>query len=161
MEKMPSTLQSSLFHLPVKEFNLPHLPSNPIEDAYDEMELLGFPVTLSWFDLLQTTFRGEVKARDMIHHVGKTVQMLGYLVTLKYVKTVNNELMHFGNFVDADGELFDTVHFSDSLKKYPFQGKGMYLLLGTLTEEFGHPSLTVQKMAKMPFKPDPRRERTK
>ncbi|MEJ5303028.1 MAG: DNA polymerase III subunit alpha [Bacteroidales bacterium] len=160
-KKMPSTLQSSLFHLPVKEFNLPHLPSNPIEDAYDEMELLGFPVTLSWFDLLQTTFRGEVKARDMIHHVGKTVRMLGYLVTLKYVKTVNNELMHFGNFVDADGELFDTVHFSDSLKKYPFQGKGMYLLLGTLTEEFGHPSLTVQKMAKMPFKPDPRRERTK
>jgi DNA-directed DNA polymerase III PolC len=160
-KKVPAAVQGSLFSFPVRNFSLPNLPSNPIEDAYDEMELLGFPVTLSWFDLLQTNFRGEVKAREMIHHTGKTVRMLGYLVTLKYVKTVNNELMHFGNFVDADGELFDTVHFADSLKQYPFQGKGMYLLLGTLTEEFGHPSLTVQKMAKMPFKPDPRREKTK
>lgn len=160
-KKVTAHVQASLFSLPARKFKLPNLPSNPLEDAYDEMELLGFPVTLSWFDLLQTTFRGEVKARNMIYHAGKIVRMLGYLVTLKYVKTVNNELMHFGNFVDADGELFDTVHFSDSLKKYPFQGKGMYLLMGTLTEEFGHPSLTVQKMAKMPFKPDPRREKTK
>ncbi|MGC8866012.1 MAG: DNA polymerase III subunit alpha [Bacteroidales bacterium] len=159
--KTPAVAQGSLFSLPGRSFSLPDLPASPLEDAYDEMELIGFPLTLSWFDMLQTSFRGEVKARDMIHHVGQTVRMLGYLVTLKYVKTVNNELMHFGNFVDADGELFDTVHFSDSLKKYPFQGQGMYLLLGTLTEEFGHPSLTVQKMAKMPFKPDPRREKGK
>jgi len=32
----------------------------------------------------------------------------------------------------------------------------MYLLLGTITEEFQHPSLTVTKMAKLPFQPDPR-----
>ncbi|HQN99175.1 MAG TPA: hypothetical protein PKU86_06965, partial [Bacteroidales bacterium] len=89
-------------------------------------------------------------------HVGKTVRMLGYLVTLKYVRTTKNELMHFGTFIDAEGELFETVHFPDSLKQYPFHGKAMYLLLGTITEEFQHPSLTVTKMAKLPFQPDPR-----
>ncbi len=160
-KKIPLTQQMTLFKVPTRPFKLPELPANSIEDAYDEIELLGFPITLSWFDMLQTAFRGEVKARDMIHHTGQTVRMLGYLVTLKNVKTVYNELMHLGTFLDADGELFDTVHFANSLKNYPFQGKGMYLLLGLITEEFGHPSLTVQKMAKMPFKPDPRREKVK
>ena len=64
--------------------------------------------------------------------------------------------MHFGTFLDVNGDFFDSVNFSDSLKKYPFKGRGVYLLLGLITEEFGHPSITVEKMAKMPYKTDPR-----
>jgi error-prone DNA polymerase len=59
-------------------------------------------------------------------------------------------------FLDAKGEFFDSVNFPNSLKKYPFTGRGVYLILGTITEEFDFPSITVEKMAKMPFKPDPR-----
>lgn len=153
--------QPVLFPRKARPFHLPPLPDNPLEDAYDEIELIGFPLTMSYFDMLQTPFRGEIHATEMGNHIGRTVRMLGYLVTLKYVKTVKNELMHFGTFLDCRGELFDTVHFADSLKSYPFQGKAMYLLLGTLTEEFGHPSLTVLKMAKMPFEPDLRRQGTR
>ncbi len=78
--------------------------------------------------------------------------MLGKLVTIKYVKTVRGELMHFGTFMDYKGELFDTVHFPPTLKQYPFQGAGMYLLLGKIVQEFGYPMLEVQKMARMPVK---------
>jgi DNA polymerase-3 subunit alpha/error-prone DNA polymerase len=35
--------------------------------------------------------------------------------------------MYFGTWIDAEGEFFDTAHFSDSLQKYPFQGGGCYL----------------------------------
>jgi DNA polymerase-3 subunit alpha len=82
--------------------------------------------------------------------------MLGELVTRKYVKTVRGDIMHFGTFIDDEGEFFDTTHFPDSLKHYNFTGHGVYLLLGKIDEEFGFPSLVVQKMARLPVKEDPR-----
>jgi DNA polymerase-3 subunit alpha len=66
--------------------------------------------------------------------------------------------MHFATFSDHRGELFDTVHFPGSLKKYPFRGSGIYLLLGKVVTEFGYATLEVKKMAKLPLKPDPREE---
>ncbi|MCX6233567.1 MAG: DNA polymerase III subunit alpha [Bacteroidetes bacterium] len=149
-------INHQLFHSPAKNYTLPQLEQTRIEDAYDEIEIIGFPVTLSYFDLLETNFRGEVTALDMLSHTGKKVRMVGRLVTIKYVKTVRKELMHFGTFLDIHGEFYDTVHFPDSLKNYPFRGSGVYLILGTITEEFGYPSLTAEKMAKLPLKKDPR-----
>jgi len=146
----------SLFYEPVKNYKLPQLQQNHLEDAYDEFEYLGFPVTISHFDMLETSFRGEVFAGDLTNNIGKRVRMVGRLVTIKYVKTVKKELMHFGTFLDVHGEFFDTVHFPNSLKKYPFKGSGIYLILGTVAEEFNFPSLTVEKMAKLPLKGDPR-----
>ncbi len=145
-----------LFTEKPKEFRLPQLAQTQLEDAYDEVELLGFPVTLSAFDMLQTSFRGEIKATDLLSHTGKKIRMLGNLVAIKYVHTVKGEWMHFGCFLDVHGEFFDTVHFPNSLKTYPFRGYGVYLILGTVTEEFGFPSITVEKMAKLPFQKDPR-----
>jgi len=147
---------SLLFKEQARRYQLPQLDSEPVEDAYDEIELLGFPVSMTDFDLLITTFRGEVQAETMLDHVGQRKRMLGKLVTIKYVKTVRGELMHFGTFVDHRGELFDTVHFPPALKQYPFQGAGMYLLLGKIVEEFGYPMLEVEKMARMPVQKDPR-----
>ncbi len=145
-----------LFENRRKHFKLPQLEHNPLEDAYDEIELLNFPVSMTWFDMLQTSFRGEITAAEMNSRVGSRLRMLGLLVTIKYVKTVKGELMHFGTFLDHRGEMFDTVHFPPSLKDYPFRGEGIYLLLGRVTEEFGYASLEVDKMAKMPFRSDPR-----
>jgi len=145
-----------LFHQPEKKFQLPELEQNRLEDVYDEIEFLGFPVSMSAFDMLKTSFRGEVMAKDMLKHTGKKVKMVGNLVTIKNVKTVKREWMHFGAFLDATGEFFDTVHFPSSLKDYPFRGYGVYLILGKITEEMGFPSLTVEKMAKLPVKEDPR-----
>jgi error-prone DNA polymerase len=145
-----------LFYTPVTSYELPSLVQDAVEDVYDEVELLGFPVKHTYFDLLETTFRGEILAKEMIGCLGKKVRMLGQLVTIKYVRTVKKEWMHFGTFTDSTGHFFDTVHFPDSVKNYPFRGDGIYLVLGKIVEEFGFPSMEVQKMAKMPLKKDPR-----
>ena len=145
-----------LFNIPRRNFELPELVYNKMKNAYDELEFLGFPVTLNYFDLLQTNFRGAVFVKDITNFVGKKVRMIGLLVTIKYVSTVRKEIMHFGTFIDINGEFFDTVHFPNSLKKYPFRGYGVYLLLGKIVSEFGFPSMEVEKMAKLPQKPDPR-----
>ena len=143
-----------LFSSPVRNFSLPDLEQGKLEDAYDEIELLGFPVSLTWFDMLETQFRGEVSSRQMNEYVGKKIRMVGHLVTIKYIKTIKKEWMNFGCFIDAEANFFDSTHFPQSLKSYPFKGSGTYLLLGKVVEEFGYPSLEVEKLAKLPVKPD-------
>ncbi|MCD4773929.1 MAG: DNA polymerase III subunit alpha [Bacteroidales bacterium] len=156
MNKAKKNISLSLFKTPARKFKLPELEYNKIEDAYDEIELIGFPVSMSQFDLLKTSFRGEILTKDMLKNTGKKVRMLGHLVTIKYVRTVKKEMMNFGTFLDFSGEFFDTVHFSNSLKRYPFRGYGIYLLKGKIIKEFGYPSLEVEKMAKLPIMGDPR-----
>lgn len=141
-----------------QQFQLPQFEQHAIEDAYDEIETLGFPITLNHFDLIKTDFRGEIKATHMMDRVGQKVRMVGQLVTIKYVRTVKKEIMNFAAFLDDKGEFFDTVHFPDSLKNYPFRGEGVYLLLGKIVEEFGSPSMEVEKMAKLERIQDPRQE---
>lgn len=145
-----------LFLSPAVNYSLPELEHDKLTDAYDEIELLGFPVTLTWFDLLKTSFRGEVLAGDLIGYEGKKVKMVGQLVTVKYIKTIKNEWMNFGCFIDAGGNFFDTTHFPQSVKNYPFRGSGVYLILGKVVTEFGYPSVEVEKMSKLPLKGDPR-----
>lgn len=145
-----------LFSPPLREFSLPELVQGKTEDVYDEIELFGFPVTMSWFDMLETSFRGEISASRMIEYTGKRIRMVGHLVTVKYIKTIKNDWMNFGCFIDSEGNFFDTTHFSQSLKDYPFKGSGTYLILGKVVEEFGFPSLEVEKMAKLPVIPDKR-----
>jgi error-prone DNA polymerase len=147
---------NELFAVQKQEFCLPDLSYNKVEDAYDEIELLGFPVSLTYFDMLQTQNRGECLAKDLLGLVGKKVRILGEFVTYKPVRTVNRDIMSFGTFLDADGKFFDTVQFPNCLKQYPFTGAGVYLILGKVTEEFGFPSIETEKMARLPIKPDPR-----
>ncbi len=147
-----------LFGEPVATYSLPPMHDTPLEDAWDEIELLGFPLTLSRFDMLQTSYRGDVMAAGLPGNSGKKVRMVGDLVTTKYVRTVRKEIMQFGCFLDHKGEFFDTVNFPSALKKYPFTGPGVYLVEGRVSEEFGFPSVEVHKMARLPAYPDPRSE---
>jgi DNA-directed DNA polymerase III PolC len=156
----PENRNMLLLQEPVKDYKLPVLERSAFEDAFDEIELLSFPVSCSPFDLLQTRYKGDVMAKDLIKHHKKTVKMLAYLISRKQVPTKRGT-MYFGTWVDIEGEYFDTAHFTDSLEKYPFQGGGCYLLLGTVEVDYHFPIITITKMAKMPFIPDPRYSNTK
>jgi DNA polymerase-3 subunit alpha len=152
----PNEHRHSLFLAPAREFRLPALVHTGVEDAYDEMELLGWPVSTTLFDLLQTGFRGEIMARDLVNNVGKRVTMAGNLVTIKYVRTVKGEIMHFAAWLDHEGEFFDTVHFPPTLRTSPFRGDGVYRITGKVLEEFGFPSLEAESMEKLALVADPR-----
>ena len=142
----------TLFQLDNQHFEFPNFTTNALQNAYDEVELYGFPVTLTWFDMLKTNFRGELMARQMLNFVGRRFRMLGKLVTVKNIRTCKGEPMALATFIDVTGEAFDTVHFPQVLKARPFQGDGVYLLLGKVTEEFGQPSLQVEKMERMGYR---------
>ncbi len=144
------TASAYLFDTEPKEYPLPVLQRKPIEDAFDEIELLGFPLC-DPFELVNTNDHGDTHARELIYKAGKIVTILGYLVTTKNTSTKNHELMHFGTFYDSRGEVFDTVHFPIIAKKYPMRGRGFYLMRGKVTEDFGIAALEVEWMDKIPM----------
>jgi DNA polymerase-3 subunit alpha/error-prone DNA polymerase len=144
-----------LLQEPTKEFKFPVMERSALEDAFDELELLGFPVSSSPFELLQTTFKSHVVARNLNDYLKKEVKLIAYLISIKQVPTKVG-MMFFGTWIDCNGDYFDTTHFPKSLLKYPFKGGGCYLLLGIVEVDYHFPTITISKMAKMPFKPDPR-----
>lgn len=135
---------------------LPALESSPLEDLYDEIELLGFPVSAPMFTLARSDYAGDLAAVQLKDHVGRTVRMVGDFVCSKTVRTKNGQLMKFGTFLDAAGNFFDTVHFPSSLRNFPLYGSGLYLIQGKVVEDFGCPGIEVQKVGRMPLRPDPR-----
>lgn len=151
----PENKNLLLIQEPVKEYKLPTLERSLFEDAFDEIELLSFPVSCTPFDLLQTKNRGDIMAKDLLNCHKKQVRMLAYLISRKQVPTKRGT-MYFGTWIDHEGSYFDTAHFPDSLTQYPFLGGGCYLLLGTVEVDYHFPTITITKMAKMPFIPDPR-----
>ena len=152
--KKPSN-ELSLFSVDTKHYQLPALVNTKLEDAYHEMELLGFPLSLSYFDLMETEFKGEVMAADLDNHIGQTVRMVGRYVNEKTVKTKHKQRMYFGCFLDAEGNFFDTTHFPDTTPLYPFRGEGCYLIEGKVALDFGFASLVVTKCEKLAIKANP------
>lgn len=152
----------SLFDEPQKDYQLPVIERNPFEDAFDEIEILGFPVSYSIFDLLKTKYRGHVLVKDLFNYHKKQVKMLAYLISRKHVPIKKRghlgqkDDMYFGTWIDAEGQYFDTAHFPDSLRQFPFKEGGIYLLLGTVEVDYHFPTITITKMSKMPLIADPR-----
>jgi len=153
--KVKPSNNAELFQVEGKHYVLPELINTKLEDAYHELELLGFPLSLSMFDLLKTNYRGDVRTDNLIQYVGQTVKMVGLYVCEKTVHTKNNKKMWFGTFLDAEGNFFDTTHFPNNTPVYPFRGTGCYLILGKVVEDFGFPSIEVIRFAKLPLVENP------
>lgn len=146
----------NLFQAPVKNYSLPHFEQCDIANAFDEMELLGFPLS-SPFNLLEKPPNAMLKhSKDLPKHINQFVSISGYLITVKNSKTSKGQRMNFGTFIDIAGHFIDTVHFPESAKNYPFKGKGIYLIYGKVSEEFDFTTIEVHQMEKLPVIPDPR-----
>ncbi|MCU4163555.1 DNA polymerase III subunit alpha [Carboxylicivirga caseinilyticus] len=132
----------------VKAFELPELWSHDLENAFDELELLGFPL-VSPFKLLAEKLPSTLRARDLPLLVGKYVSIVGYLVTRKPTRTANGAAMFFGTWLDTQGRWIDTVHFVEAAARYPFRGPGCYHIFGNVVEEYGFVSIEVTKMYRL------------
>ena len=152
--------QQQLFKLPLREFVLPSLDSTAIEDAFDELEYLGFMVSYSPFDLLTQPVPDRILVKEFLSKHHQFVRITGYLVCIKDVPTVKG-MMNYGAWIDREGRLFDTTHFPNDLRRHPFRGAGCYRLYGRVVVEFGYPSLEIKEMTKLPMISDPRYEDSK
>ncbi|MBK9175193.1 MAG: DNA polymerase III subunit alpha [Flavobacteriales bacterium] len=157
----PATISSdgNLFIAKAEEPRLPELQHYPLADAYDEKDLLGFPLC-DPFTLVQypdkTSGAPLILKREMDRHVGQRVSMLGYLIHVKTTHTHTKADMTFGSFIDTAGDFWDSAQFPDVAARYPFRGRGVYQLTGMVEGEFGHVALRTQFFEKLPWRPDPR-----
>ena len=140
--------RKELFAVEAEPTDLPKLEYGAFEDALDEMKILGFPYT-SPFTILDKQYESVVYAKELIKHLGNVVYMVGYYINTKSVSTIHGDHMKFGTFIDSQGYLFDTVHFPQSIERYPFNGKGCYLIKGTVIQDFDVPTVDVSHMQRI------------
>ncbi|MEM1120405.1 MAG: DNA polymerase III subunit alpha [Bacteroidota bacterium] len=149
---------SSLFDDPLDNFELPPLEIGAFDQAFDEIELLGFPLR-SPFDLLQKRhFPDAITVAQFPQLLHQKVEIVGYYVCRKKVRTIKGQLMSFGTWLDPSGHFLDTVHFPEALRRSPFRGKGMYRIWGKVVMEFDFYSLEVAEMELLPTLTDERYE---
>ena len=141
----------SLFKEPPLKFTLPQLTHSPLDDALDEIELLGFPLGDVW-ELTDENLDNYLAASDLPLCIGSVIETIGYYVTTKVTRTAKKETMHFGTFLDKSGQWIDSVHFPQSFQFSPFQGKGFYAMKGRVMEEFGVITLEVYQCRKVGLK---------
>jgi DNA polymerase-3 subunit alpha len=143
---------------------LPQLEHHWLEDAYDELELFGFPLC-NPFDLLPEpndihSQENEIFAGSFKVYIGKRITTIGYKVTLKPTGTSKGESMFFGTFLDRQGEFIDTVHFPPVAKQFPVSGWGLFKITGRVMEEFGAITIEVESIIRMKLRSDPRLDDT-
>jgi DNA-directed DNA polymerase III PolC len=137
-----------LFEVEAKEFTLPELWYHELETPFDQMELLGFPLS-DPFLLLREPPPSKLLSSDLPSRIGQRVEIAGYLVHRKSTSTKGGDHMSFGVFLDLEGQWLDSVHFPQVANDYPFGGPGCYLITGVVTEEFGFISIEAQKLKRL------------
>lgn len=115
-----------------------------------EHALFGFSLSSHPLDLMthQTAGRSSsVHARDLAHHVGKEVTLLGWLVTEKIVSTKKGEPMEFVTFEDHTS-LYDATFFPNTYRRYChlLASNHAYLIAGVVEEQFGTVTVTVKAL---------------
>jgi DNA polymerase-3 subunit alpha len=151
----PAPVQPRLFADERRQFVMPALTSTQLEDAFDQMELLGFPLC-DPFLLARDPLPQGVVVRNLPELVGKEVEAVGYVVTVKRTATRNGQLMYFGTFIDREGYFLDTVHFPQVALSHPYRGRGLYHIKGRVAVEFGYHSIEVTAFDRLALMPDPR-----
>lgn len=146
---------AELFQIQKADYELPNLYHTWEEDAFDQLELLGFPL-YSPFSISTEDLTEHVLAKDLRDYKNSIVWIKGYLIHAKRTTTSKQEKMFFGTFLDHEGEWLDTVHFPDIAQKYPFRGKGVYKVKGKVVVDYDCVTIEASYMEKLGVIEDPR-----
>jgi DNA polymerase-3 subunit alpha len=153
MPKSDSHPKLFAHHNQTKKVTIPELSGIPYEAPLDEIEFLGFSLC-SPFDLIDDEMlKHKLVSENFKINLGKHVTLLGYLVHTKRTTTRGRieQEMYFGTFMDRAGQFFDSVHFPDVARRYRFTGRGIYLIRGKISSDFGHITLEASYLSKVPY----------
>jgi error-prone DNA polymerase len=128
----------------------------PIPPEYDspqqlahELEIFGFPLIGHPLERYCERVTGvvPVPARELARYVGRTITLLGWLVTEKIVTSKKGEPMEFVTFEDQTS-LYDATFFPDTYRRYchVLGTNQAYVVTGVVEEHFGTVALTVTRL---------------
>ncbi|MCB9224588.1 MAG: DNA polymerase III subunit alpha [Crocinitomicaceae bacterium] len=155
IDQMADYQMRDLFRIQRPEYEIPQLDNSNEEDAFDQIELLSFPLH-SPYSLLRPDDTPCLLAKDLPHHIGETVWIKGYLIHRKRTTTKGGQNMFFGTFIDEEGQWLDTVHFPQIANQFQFRGTGVYKVKGKVIEDYDCITVEAEYMEKMDVIEDPR-----
>jgi DNA-directed DNA polymerase III PolC len=128
----------------------------PIPEEYSanqklqhEIETLGFPLSRHPLDLYRSQLERiqYISASDMARHVGRTVTMIGWLVTEKMAQTKDGDPMEFITLEDTTA-LYDATLFPAVYRRVCqlLATEHAYVLHGRIEEQFGVATLTIENL---------------
>lgn len=135
------------FHAGQRNRYLPIPPEySPQQQWAHEWELFGFPLSRHPLDLVKEVVGKAAyrSARELNKYVGRTITLLGWLVTEKIVSSKKGEPMEFATFEDQTG-LYDATFFPRTYRQYChlLASNQAYLVTGLVEEHFATVTLTV------------------
>ncbi len=147
-----TTSERTLFNTNPKEFKLPELWKHELEDTFDEIELLGFPVH-SPINLLEEPVQSNVKA------AGTCQSWLEKRLKLPVILSIENQLPQkmVTVCILAPGSIWTDSGwipfiFQMQSRKNPFTGPGYYHIKGKVVEEYGFYSIETQWMQRLKYR---------
>ena len=145
-----------IFENSPKSLALPKLENSELDDLYDQEELFGF--SLSHPFRLFTGWQGKksTSVKDWSSYIDNTIRTIGYVIAVKRNETEKGEFMQFGTFLEISGEIFNTVHFPNSIRNNIIRRNGVYLLHGYVRDDYGYLTLEVFDCNYCPRRPDSR-----
>jgi error-prone DNA polymerase len=128
----------------------------PIPEEYSanqklqhEIETLGFPLSRHPLDLYRSQLERiqYISASDMAQHIGRTVTMIGWLVTEKMAQTKDGDPMEFITLEDTTA-LYDATLFPAVYRRVCqlLATEHAYVLRGRIEEQFGVATLTIENL---------------
>jgi DNA polymerase-3 subunit alpha/error-prone DNA polymerase len=131
-------------------------PPLPPEDARErlrrEFSVLGFLCDRHPMELYHRTLEklNTVKAVDLPRHLGRRVNLAGWLITGKVVTTKHGDPMEFLTFEDETG-IVETTFFPATYHRFchMIDRQRPYLLSGKVDEDWGAITLTVDRVQKI------------
>lgn len=126
----------------------PNFPSGIIDEAFDQLFILGFSLH-SPFTVLANPITVNTSAKDLPKLQNQTVSIIGSYVATKEIHTTQNQTMYFGTFLDQHGHIFDTIHFPSQSKnnKLPrSRGINCYKITGKVVNEYDFISISVHSI---------------
>ncbi|MDO9119559.1 MAG: DNA polymerase III subunit alpha [Nitrospira sp.] len=114
-----------------------------------ELALFGFPLSCHPLDLFQEVVARipSIAAKDLPHHVGHQVTVIGWLVTEKIVATKQGEPMEFLTLEDHTA-LYDATVFPATYRRYChlLATNHAYVVTGRVETQFSTVTLTVHDL---------------
>ena len=114
-----------------------------------ELTLFGFPLSCHPLDLFDNVLARtpHIEAKDLPHHIGKEVTLIGWLVTEKVITTKKGEPMEFLTLEDRTA-LYDAAVFPDVYRRlcHLLATNHAYIVTGLVEEQFSTVTLTVKEL---------------
>ena len=112
-----------------------------------ELKLFGFPLSCHPLGLFadQLARIPHIEAKDLPHHIGKDVTLIGWLVTEKVITTKKGEPMEFLTLEDRTA-LYDAAVFPDLYRRvcHLLATNHAYIVTGLVEQQFSTVTLTVK-----------------